>query len=44
MVSSTFTGHGDIVYENVCRYGQLWHAAYGPHGIVEGESHRPAFR
>jgi hypothetical protein len=44
MVSSTFTGHGDIAYENTGRYGQLWHAAYGPRGIIEGESHRPAFR
>lgn len=44
MMSSTFTGHGDIDYAHTGRYGQLWHAAYGPKGIIETESHRMAFR
>jgi hypothetical protein len=44
MTSSTFTGWGDITYHHDGRYGQIWHAAYGPKGIIEGESHRMAFR
>ncbi|MEF2554482.1 DUF1326 domain-containing protein [Aurantimonas sp. A2-1-M11] len=35
VASGTFTSDGEILMHRQSRYGALWNAAYGPHGIID---------